>query len=73
MPNIAQTEIRSIPKKFGGVKLKFETIEIRIKEDIATVSLNRPDVHNAMSETLMKELTKCFRELNQDNKIRIII
>ena len=30
--------------------MRFETIEVFKKTDIATVSLNRPEVHNAMNE-----------------------
>ncbi|MEM0492748.1 MAG: enoyl-CoA hydratase-related protein [Candidatus Thermoplasmatota archaeon] len=40
---------------------------------MATVTLNRPQVHNAMNETLMKELTKCFEEIDHDSSIRVII
>jgi methylglutaconyl-CoA hydratase len=50
-----------------------DTIEIQREDDIVTIYLNRPEVHNAMSEQLMKELTKCFNELSKDKKIRIII
>ncbi len=53
--------------------MKYETIEIQKNRDIVTVILNRPEVHNAMNEKLMKELTFCFKELNKDNKIKIII
>jgi len=53
--------------------MKFETIEINKDNNIATVYLNRPEVHNAMSEQLMKELTTCFKELAKDDGIRIII
>ena len=53
--------------------MKFETIEIQRNKDIATVLLNREEVHNAMSEKLMKELTSVFKELYKDKKIRIII
>lgn len=51
----------------------YETIIVEKNQDIATVSLNRPDVHNAMNESLMKELTQCFTELSIDNTIRCII
>jgi methylglutaconyl-CoA hydratase len=53
--------------------MKYETIEIQKEKDVALVYLNRPEVHNAMNEQLMKELTTCFKELNKDNNIRIII
>ena len=53
--------------------MKYETIEIQKEKDVAIVYLNRPEVHNAMNEQLMKELTTCFKELNRDNNIRIIV
>ena len=53
--------------------MKYETIEIHKEKNVATISLNRPEVHNAMNEKLMKELTNCFIELNKDNNIRTII
>lgn len=53
--------------------MKFETIELLKEKNIATVYLNRPEVHNAMNEKLMKELTTCFKELANDKKTRIIV
>jgi len=53
--------------------MEYETIEISKKNDVITVSLNRPDVHNAMNELLMKELTECFKNLSKNKDIRCII
>ncbi|MCJ2512834.1 MAG: enoyl-CoA hydratase-related protein [Candidatus Thermoplasmatota archaeon] len=53
--------------------MKYETIEIQRKNNIVTIILNRPEVHNAMNEKLMKELTSCFEKLNKENQTRIII
>ena len=53
--------------------MKYETIEVHKEKDVATVYLNRPDVHNAMNEKLMNELTTCFKELSMDDNTRIII
>ena len=53
--------------------MKYETIEVFKKKDVVTVQLNRPEVHNAMNEKLMKELTSCFKELSRDDNTRIII
>ena len=53
--------------------MKYETIEVSKKDSIVTVSLNRPEVHNAMNETLMKELTSCFKELSIDDSVRVIV
>ena len=53
--------------------MKYKTINILIDGNVATVTLNRPEVHNAMNEHLMKELTTCFKELSSNNNVRIII
>ena len=53
--------------------MKYETIEIQKSKDIVTVCLNRPEVHNAMNEKLMKELTSCFKDLSSDDSVRTII
>jgi len=53
--------------------MKYETIDVFKEKDVVTVQLNRPELHNAMNEKLMKELTSCFKELCQDDNIRIII
>jgi len=53
--------------------MTYETIQLHKTNEIATVILNRPEVHNAMNEQLMKELTECFKKLSDDKKTRIII
>ncbi|UCF49603.1 MAG: enoyl-CoA hydratase/isomerase family protein [Thermoplasmatales archaeon] len=53
--------------------MDYKTIEIHREKDIAKVYLNRPDVHNAFNEQLIKELTSCFKDLSKDDKIRIIV
>jgi len=53
--------------------MKYETIKVLRDKNIATVQLNRPEVHNAMNEKLIKELTTCFRELSRDDNTKIII
>ena len=53
--------------------MEYKTIEIHTEKNIAKVVLNRPNVHNAMNEQLMKELTSCFKELGKDKKIRIVV
>ena len=53
--------------------MRFETIEVFKKTDIATVSLNRPEVHNAMNESLMKELTNCFQDISDNKTIRAVV
>ena len=52
----------------------YTTLELAVNEDkVATVTLNRPDLHNAFNEVLIAELTKCFLELGREENVRIII
>ena len=53
--------------------MNYKTIESQRDHDVVTVKLNRPDVHNAMNEALMKELTQCFLQLSKDETVRCII
>jgi methylglutaconyl-CoA hydratase len=53
--------------------MRYQTIEITQKENTVTVTLNRPEVHNAMNELLMNELTYCFQELQKKRSLRIVI
>ena len=53
--------------------MKYETISVTKEKEVATIFLNRPDVHNAMNEQLMKELTDSFKKLDTDKDTRVII
>ncbi len=53
--------------------MNYTTLQIKKQQESTTITLNRPDVHNAMNEDLMKELTHCFKTLSSDEKTRIII
>ncbi|MCC7048635.1 MAG: enoyl-CoA hydratase/isomerase family protein [Alphaproteobacteria bacterium] len=40
---------------------------------VATVTLNRPEVHNAFDDALIAELTAAFKKLEADGSVRIVI
>src|SRR6185437_11646308 len=40
---------------------------------VATVTLNRPERHNAFDEQLIAELTLAFEDLGKDESVRVII
>ena len=40
---------------------------------MATVTLNRPEVHNAFDETLIAELTEAFVALDDDDDVRAVV
>src|SRR5574343_1056312 len=51
----------------------FETLELERNGPIATVWMNRPDLHNAFNETLIAELTRAFVVLDSDDSVRVVI
>jgi len=53
--------------------MRYDTIKVSKQNSTITVSLNRPEVHNAMNEQLMTELTNCFKELSNDKTVKTII
>ena len=53
--------------------MSYEAIRYEVAEGVATVTLNRPDVHNAMNETMRRELTRCFGDLALDDDVRVVV
>jgi 2-(1,2-epoxy-1,2-dihydrophenyl)acetyl-CoA isomerase len=53
--------------------MAYKTIKLIMEEGIATVYLNRPEVLNALNETMKKELIQALRETEEDNNIRVMI
>lgn len=51
----------------------YSTIEFEKKEDLGIVWLNRPEIHNAFNEVMIRELIDCFEEINRMDDIRIVI
>lgn len=54
--------------------MNFETIKVDTDErGITTLTLNRPDKHNAMSSQMMREISDAARLLNHDDQVRGVI
>jgi enoyl-CoA hydratase/carnithine racemase len=53
--------------------MAYEAIRYELNDGIATITLNRPTVHNAMNEKMREELTACFGELAQSAEARVIV
>jgi enoyl-CoA hydratase len=51
----------------------FETLELLIEEQVATVSLNRPDKANSMNGAMWEELQTCFDWLDAEPSVRAVI
>ena len=50
-----------------------ETVLYEVAEHIATVTLNRPDVRNAMNTAMREELFRCFTALATDDEVRVVV
>ena len=53
--------------------MSYETIRYELADGVATVTLDRADVHNAMNERMRQELTACFGELATSDEARVIV
>ena len=51
----------------------YTSLEIDVAQSVATVWMNRPDVHNAFDETLIAELTQAFAQLDADANVRVVV
>jgi methylglutaconyl-CoA hydratase len=51
----------------------FETVEVGIDNEVMTVALNRPGVHNAMNQQMIAELTEIFSREKHDKTVRCIV
>ncbi len=52
---------------------KYQTIEYEENNSIATIFLNRPEVHNAFNDIVISELTACFQEVGKMENVRVVV
>ena len=51
----------------------YQAITYAVAEHVATVTLNRPEVHNAMNEAMRRDLTRCFEAIATDDDVRAVV
>ena len=54
---------------------EFQTIEFNIEDKVGTITLNRPDIHNAFNEVMIGEIIDCFGEIEKMDyeTLRVVI
>ncbi|MEO8344838.1 MAG: enoyl-CoA hydratase/isomerase family protein [Betaproteobacteria bacterium] len=62
-----------MPAKTRSANLACETLDVDLRNDVALVALNRPDLHNAFNETLIAELTVVLRTLEAEPAVRAVV
>lgn len=50
-----------------------EYVQREIEGNVARVTIDRPDVHNAFNEVVIAELRDAFAELGADDRVRVIV
>ncbi|MFD2371044.1 enoyl-CoA hydratase/isomerase family protein [Brevibacillus sp. GCM10020057] len=50
-----------------------ETIQLVKQDGVATITLNRPEVHNAISMELVDELTAVMQDCQADEEVKVLI
>jgi len=53
--------------------MPFQALKIELAGPVATIWMNRPDLHNAFDETLIAELTAACIALDEDADVRVVI
>jgi methylglutaconyl-CoA hydratase len=53
--------------------MSYETIDVAVRNAVAIIVLNRPEVHNAFNETLIAELTAALRAMDSDPEVRAVV
>lgn len=48
-------------------------IEVRQDGPVLTVALNRPEVHNALTPTMIQELTAVFQMMSENDEVRVVV
>jgi enoyl-CoA hydratase len=53
--------------------MTYQTLLYELADGIATVTLDRPEVHNAMNEAMRRDLWACFEGLITDDAVRVVV
>jgi enoyl-CoA hydratase/3-hydroxyacyl-CoA dehydrogenase len=56
-----------------GKSFEFKFVDVDIKNHIATITLNRPEAMNALNETVIAQLDKCFSEAEENPDVKAIV
>lgn len=53
--------------------MSYETLLVEVRDGVATLTLNRPEVRNALSRTMIAEIEAALRHLEADPEARVIV
>ncbi len=67
MPKILENQ------KALGKPFEFKVVDLEVKDDIATITLNRPEAMNALNEAVVAQLEKQFAEAENNPDVKTIV
>ena len=50
-----------------------QTVLYGVSNGVATITLNRPELHNAFNEIVIGELTRFFEKAGEDKSVRVVV
>ncbi|GAB1446942.1 MAG: enoyl-CoA hydratase/isomerase family protein [Cyclobacteriaceae bacterium] len=53
--------------------MDFKCIRYEVNQGVATITLNRPDVYNALNDAITYELQDAFRLVARDKEVRVVV
>ena len=53
--------------------MDFEYIKFEVADGVATITLNRPDVYNALNDAITYELQDALKKVAKDDSIRVLV
>jgi len=56
-----------------GQPFDFKFVDLEIKDEIATITLNRPEAMNALNEKVVAQLGECFSEAEKHPDVKAIV
>lgn len=62
-----------VNQKKRGQPFKFNVVDLKIKEEIAYITINRPDAMNSLNEAVVEQLSEKFSIADNNPKIKAIV
>jgi 2-(1,2-epoxy-1,2-dihydrophenyl)acetyl-CoA isomerase len=53
--------------------MDFQILKYEVKEGVARITLNRPEVYNALNDVITYELQEAFKVVAKDEQVRVIV
>jgi hypothetical protein len=69
----SKTASKTAGKTASTTAASVDTCDVTIRNAVAIVTMNRPDVHNSFDETLIARLTGIFTALDDDPDVRAVV